>query len=126
LGSVFAPQSSSGLSEELQVSTQDFGLRFGATPTGFPVYNWLGGSRWRIAGGPITILLSRDNVKDTIFSRAGAVDPGTGTAWGGVMSNSGTISDNWRRYGYRRVSAELRRRSSARPDSTQRSVTWQD
>lgn len=41
VGAIFASQSTSGLAGEIQLSTENFGLRLGASPTGFPVYNWL-------------------------------------------------------------------------------------
>ena len=95
VGAIFGTQSASGLAGEIQLSTQNFGLRLGASPSGFLVFNWLGGVRWRIGGGPITILLNRDNVKDTMLSYAGATDPGSGVVWGAVMANSGSILGNW-------------------------------
>jgi Tfp pilus assembly protein PilF len=95
VGTTFGSQSASGLGGEVQVSTQDFGLRFGITPSGFPVNNFLGGLRWRIAGGPVTLWASRDNVKDTLLSYAGSKDPGSGSVWGGVMANSGMAQGNW-------------------------------
>lgn len=95
VGAIFASQSTSGLAGEIQLSTENFGLRLGASPTGFPVYNWLGGTRWRIGGGPITVLLNRDNVKDTLLSYAGATDPASGVVWGGVMANTAALQGNW-------------------------------
>ena len=95
VGAIFASQSTSGLAGEIQLSTENFGLRLGASPTGFPVYNWLGGTRWRIGGGPITVLLNRDNVNDTLMSYAGAPDPAPGVVWGGVMANTAALQGNW-------------------------------
>ncbi|MGA9567061.1 MAG: cellulose synthase subunit BcsC-related outer membrane protein [Candidatus Korobacteraceae bacterium] len=95
VGTTFGAQSATGLGGEVQLSTQDFGLRFGISPTGFLVNNFLGGVRWRIAGGPVTIWVTRDNVKDTLLSYAGTKDPASGSTWGGVVSNSGVVQGNW-------------------------------
>ena len=91
----FGTQSAAGLAGEIQVSTQNFGLRLGDTPSGFLVHNYLGGIRWRILGGPITVSVNRESVKDSLLSYAGDRDPGTGQTWGGVMANSGAIQGNW-------------------------------
>ena len=64
---------------------------FGTTPQGFPVRNLTGGVRFRPLNGPVTFLLERDSVKDSLLSYAGLRDPGTGIVWGGVMSNSGSV-----------------------------------
>ena len=95
VGATFGSQSAGGLGGEVQLSTQDFGLRFGITPSGFLVNNFLGGVRWRIAGGPVTLWTTRDNVKDTLLAYAGSKDPGSGSVWGGVMANSGVVQGNW-------------------------------
>jgi hypothetical protein len=34
------------------------------------------------------LVVARDTVKDSLLSFAGTRDPGTGTVWGGVVSNS--------------------------------------
>jgi tetratricopeptide (TPR) repeat protein len=95
VGTTFGSQSATGLGGEVQLSTQDFGLRFGISPSGFLVNNFLGGVRWRIAGGPVTIWATRDNVKDTLLSYAGSKDPASGSIWGGVIANSGIVQGNW-------------------------------
>ena len=95
VGTTFGSQSAGGLGGEVQLSTQDFGLRFGISPSGFLVTNFVGGVRWRIAGGPVTLWATRDNVKDTLLSYAGSRDPGSGSIWGGVVANSGAVQGNW-------------------------------
>ena len=95
VGTTFGTQSATGLGGEVQMSTRDFGLRFGISPSGFLVTNFLGGTRWRIGGGPVTIWATRDNVKDTLLSYAGSKDPASGSIWGGVIANSGLIQGNW-------------------------------
>lgn len=51
------------------------------------MHNFTGGFRLRPAGGPVTLLLSRDSVQDTMLSYAGMRDSASGQVWGGVMSN---------------------------------------
>jgi hypothetical protein len=90
-GTLFGEQSALGYSGDVQLSTTDFGLMFGNSPQGFLTHNLLGGVRFRPLHGPLTILLVRDNVKDSLLSYAGIRDPGTGIVWGGVMSSSGSV-----------------------------------
>jgi tetratricopeptide (TPR) repeat protein len=90
-GATFLKQSTGGVTGELQISTDNFGLDFSATPAGFPVQNLTGGIRFRPVGGPITFLAVRDSVKDSLLSYAGVRDPGTGIVWGGAVSNTGTV-----------------------------------
>jgi hypothetical protein len=94
LGKTFAPLGASGVGGEFQVATQNFGARFGITPQGFLVSNFVGSVEMRPAGGPIRISLARDPVSDTLLSYAGIRDPGTNQIWGGVIANgiSGTAS----------------------------------
>lgn len=58
-------------------------------------YTLIGGLRFRPADGPFTFIASRDSVKDSLLSYAGARDPPTGTVWGGVVSNTGTMQLRW-------------------------------
>ena len=90
-GMIFRNQSVGGLTGDLQLSTGTFGLDFSATPHEFPVQNVIGGIRFRPLGGPVTFIAYRDSVKDSLLSYAGVRDPGTGIAWGGVVSNTGTL-----------------------------------
>jgi len=90
-GATFAEQTALGFAGEGQISTNTFGLAFGTSPQGFPVTNFTGGLRFRPAEGPLTFMAVRDSVKDSILSYAGVRDPGTGTVWGGVISNMGSV-----------------------------------
>ena len=91
----FGPQAASGVAAEAQLSSQSFGVRLGTTPQGFLTHNWIGGLRVQPKGGPITILLERDSIKDTILAYAGARDPQSGQVWGGVMANTASLQGRW-------------------------------
>jgi tetratricopeptide (TPR) repeat protein len=95
VGATFDGQSVSGMAAEFQLSSNDFGLRVGASPQGFLVKNYIGGLRFRPAGGHITVLLNRDNVKDSLLSFAGQQDPITKQTWGGVVANLAQVTGNW-------------------------------
>jgi tetratricopeptide (TPR) repeat protein len=84
-----------GIGGEVQLASHDFGLRLGLTPEQFLVHNWLGGLRWNPVGGPFTILLDRDSVRDTKLSFAGERDPNTQAVWGGVMASGVSVVGNW-------------------------------
>ncbi len=84
-----------GIAAEGQIATRDFGLRLGLTPYSFLVRNWLGGFRFTPAGGPFTILISRNSLLDTKLSFAGERDPGSNLVWGGVMANSVSLLGHW-------------------------------
>ncbi len=88
--SVFAEQSSHGYSGIAELSTNTFGLMVGSSPHGFPVHTLIGGVRFRPHNGWFTLVGSRDSVKDSLLSYAGAHDPVTGIRWGGVVSNTVT------------------------------------
>ncbi len=90
-GAVFDQQNAAGYGGELQLSTNTFGMSFGTSPQGFPTHNLVGGFRFRPIGGPLTLMFERDSVKDSLVSYAGVRDPGTGTVWGGVVSNTGSL-----------------------------------
>ncbi|VVQ07672.1 cellulose synthase complex outer membrane protein BcsC [Pseudomonas fluorescens] len=66
----------------------------GHSPQGFEIGNWLGGvsysSDWQSVGWTLTA--SRRPMSNSVVSYAGAVDPLTGTRWGGVTSNGLTLS----------------------------------
>lgn len=65
----------------------------GHSPFGFKEKNWLGGvtynSGWRQLGYNLT--LSRRPMSNSVVSYAGAVDPVSGTQWGGVTANGVTL-----------------------------------
>ncbi|MGH9628565.1 MAG: cellulose synthase subunit BcsC-related outer membrane protein [Bryobacteraceae bacterium] len=94
-GATFGSQAASGLGAEAQLSTHNFGLRFGSTPQGFLVKNLVGSARFRPGGGPITLLLNRDSIKDTMLSYAGTRDPVSNQIWGGVVANTVSVQGNW-------------------------------
>jgi cellulose synthase operon protein C len=88
LGAKFREQSAAGLGGELQVSGNGAGFTLGLSPRGFPIQTWTGGLRLGAADGPVMLMAVRDNVRDSLLSYAGAMDPGSGAVWGGVVSNS--------------------------------------
>ena len=69
----------------------DFDL--GHTPQEFTVSNWVGGvtygDDWNELGYRLTV--SRRPLTNSLVSYAGAVDPVTGTQWGGVTANGFTL-----------------------------------
>ena len=80
---------------EMDVTTENFGVRLGVTPLGFPIENLTGALQFRPAGGPIQITVSRDPVGDTLLSYAGVRDPGSGQLWGGVVANGASVLGSW-------------------------------
>jgi tetratricopeptide (TPR) repeat protein len=94
-GTMFAAQSQSGIAAELQLSTANFGLRAGMSPQGFLVKNYIAALRYRPAGGPITITIDRDNIKDSLLSFAGVRDSITKQVFGGVVGNRFGVGGNW-------------------------------
>jgi len=94
-GASFDAMSASGLGAEVQMSTQNFGMRLGASPQGFLVKNYVGGLRFRPGGGPLQFTINRDNVKDSFLSFAGTRDPITKQVWGGVVANHFGVQGNW-------------------------------
>jgi tetratricopeptide (TPR) repeat protein len=90
-----AQQFSSGVGGELQLTTRNFGLAAGYTPSSFLIQNITGHVSWRLFGGHFTLFADRDPVKDTQLSYAGLHDPATitplyiGNRWGGVVSSTG-------------------------------------
>lgn len=67
---------------------------FGHTPAGYSVGNWLGGISLE---GDLNRLdwsatLSRRPMTNSLLSQAGAVDPRSGIAWGGVIATGLTVS----------------------------------
>jgi cellulose synthase operon protein C len=85
---VFGEQSNAGYSILAELSTKTFGLEVGTSPQGFAVHNLIGGIRVQPHDRWLTILGSRDSVKDSFLSYASAHDPATGIQWGGVVSNT--------------------------------------
>jgi predicted Zn-dependent protease len=87
-------QSVSGPSLAVGWKNDQWSFDLGHTPQGFEVGNWLGGvgysSDWRSIGWTLTA--SRRPMSNSIVSYAGAIDPMTGTRWGGVTSNGLTLN----------------------------------
>jgi len=86
----------SGAGLALGWRTHDDRWRFdiGHTPAGYVVGNWLGGATvngdlGRFGWGAT---LSRRPMTNSLLSQAGAVDPRSGIAWGGVTANGVTFS----------------------------------
>jgi tetratricopeptide (TPR) repeat protein len=88
LGGLFPEQHARGYGGEIQMSMDVFGAMFGTSPRGFLNETWTGGVRLGSPDAPVRLIAARDLVKDSMLSYAGARDPGTGTRWGGVVSNS--------------------------------------
>ncbi|MBV9679808.1 MAG: BCSC C-terminal domain-containing protein [Acidobacteriaceae bacterium] len=94
-GSPSGPQSAGGLAAEADISSQTLGLRVGTSPQGFLAKNIVAGLRLQPGNGPITFLLERDSVKDTMLSYSGVRDGESGQIWGGVVANSASVLGHW-------------------------------
>jgi tetratricopeptide (TPR) repeat protein len=94
-GASFETQASSGVGGEVQISTQTFGLRIGSTPRNFLVSNFVGGLRFRPGNGPITLLVERESLRDSMLAFSGVRDPVTNRVWGGVIANTFSAQGNW-------------------------------
>jgi tetratricopeptide (TPR) repeat protein len=90
----FGEQSNTGYSGIAEISTNTFGLAVGTSPHGFAVHNLIAGVRFRPHNGWLELLGTRDGIKDSLLSYAGAHDPLTGVRWGGVVSNTVTSRFN--------------------------------
>jgi len=90
-GAVFAEQTASGQGGDIQLSSNAVGATAGISPHGFLTETWTAGLRLGPVDGPVRLTALRDNVRDSLLSFAGARDPGTGTIWGGVVSNSASL-----------------------------------
>ncbi len=88
-----------GLSLGVDLSTSTLAADLGATPTGFPVTNLVGGIRYSPTIGPVdvSIGLSRRAVTGSILSYAGLIDPGSGRTWGGVVQTGPTVQAGYYR-----------------------------
>jgi hypothetical protein len=94
-GALFGPMGATGLGVEGQLATQNLGIRFGVTPQGFPIQNFIGSLQYRPWGGPFEISGGRQPVEETLLSYAGVRDPSTGLVWGGVVATGITGRGNW-------------------------------
>ncbi|MBM2854316.1 MAG: hypothetical protein HW417_1244 [Steroidobacteraceae bacterium] len=72
-------------------------IELGHTSPSFPVANIVGALRFHVDAeeGPISFGLERQPVADSLLSLAGASDPVTGRAWGGVMRNRAYVAGNF-------------------------------
>ncbi|HEY1804680.1 MAG TPA: cellulose synthase subunit BcsC-related outer membrane protein [Terracidiphilus sp.] len=92
-----AQQNAFGLGGELQLTFPHLAIAGGSTPFDFLVSTFTGRFQWNPNGGPVTISLVRDSVKDSQLSYAGLRDPAgntlsaQGQIWGGVVANQGQL-----------------------------------
>ncbi|HCS41849.1 MAG TPA: cellulose biosynthesis protein BcsC [Pseudomonas sp.] len=93
-GCASTSQSTSGPGLAVGWKNARWAVDLGHSPQGFEIGNWLGGvsysSDWQSVGWTLTA--SRRPMSNSVVSYAGAVDPMTGTRWGGVTSNGLTLS----------------------------------
>ncbi|WP_261831770.1 cellulose synthase complex outer membrane protein BcsC [Leminorella grimontii] len=94
-------QKSSGASVAAGWQDDRWQMDIGTTPMGFEVVDWVGGvsygSDWRNLGWTLTA--SRRPVSSSLLSFGGAVDPNTGTTWGGVRKNGAQLDLSYDRGG---------------------------
>lgn len=90
-------QKSQGTAVGLGWQADGFGFDLGRTPDTFPVSNWVGGINVEGDIGPAgwSLALSRRPMSNSLLSLAGAVDPRTGTVWGGVLATGATLGLSW-------------------------------
>ena len=86
--------SGAGLAVGWRTLDERWSFDLGHTPSGYAVGNWLGGvtvngDLGRFGWGAT---LSRRPMSNSLLSQAGAVDPRSGIAWGGVTANGVTFS----------------------------------
>jgi hypothetical protein len=92
-----AQQNAVGIGGEIQLAFPHAALAAGYTPYGFLVATFTARGAFRPGGGPITISVARDSVKDSQLSYAGLRDPAgntlghLGQIWGGVVANQGNV-----------------------------------
>nr|WP_260676946.1 cellulose synthase complex outer membrane protein BcsC [Limnobaculum zhutongyuii] len=82
-------QKSNGVSVATGWQDDNWQVDIGTTPMGFEVVDWVGGvgysNDWHNLGWTVTA--SRRPISSSLLSFGGAVDPYTGTKWGGVRKN---------------------------------------
>lgn len=93
-GAIFDSPSAAGLGGEVQASTRVVGGMIGVTPSSFLIRDVIWGARFSPWGGPVSVMVYREPVKDTMLSFAGMRDPGTGLVWGGVVATGGMLGFN--------------------------------
>ncbi|AWH90050.1 cellulose synthase complex outer membrane protein BcsC [Limnobaculum parvum] len=82
-------QKDNGVSVATGWQDDNWQIDIGTTPMGFEVVDWVGGigysNDWHNLGWTVTA--SRRPISSSLLSFGGAVDPYTGTQWGGVRKN---------------------------------------
>ncbi len=92
-----AQQNAVGIGGEVQLAFPHASIAGGYTPYGFLVATFTARGAFRPGGGPVTISVVRDSVKDSQLSYAGLRDPAgnslgkAGQIWGGVVYNQGNV-----------------------------------
>jgi tetratricopeptide (TPR) repeat protein len=92
-----AQQNAVGIGGEVQLAFPHAAIAGGYTPYGFLVATFTARGTFRPGGGPVTISVVRDSVKDSQLSYAGLRDPAgnslgnLGQIWGGVVYNQGNV-----------------------------------
>ncbi|MFC2971589.1 cellulose synthase complex outer membrane protein BcsC [Azotobacter bryophylli] len=83
----------SGTTVAVGWQNERWSVDLGHSPLGFTVGNWLGGASysWDYAGLGWTLTASRRPLTNSLLSYAGAVDPRTGTHWGGVTASGASL-----------------------------------
>lgn len=86
-------QSAHGTALALGYETDGMRIDLGTTPRGFPVSSVVGGIKWwhYTVDTGFSFDLSRRPVTSSLLSYAGAYDPITGQAWGGVTSSGASL-----------------------------------
>lgn len=82
------PQNADGLNVGVGYQGDDWRWDLGETGVGFAVHNWVGGVRYGSDFDSLaySLELSRRPLTGTLLSYAGATDPQSGAAWGGVVA----------------------------------------
>jgi predicted Zn-dependent protease len=98
-------QSAKGASLAAGFIGNDIQADIGTTPLGFLVWNWVGGITKKGDIGPAyySAEVSRRPITSSLLSYAGARDPRTGIAWGGVVATGirlGLGHDDGGKYGF--------------------------
>lgn len=94
-------QKANGVSVAAGWDDETWHVDVGTTPMGFEVVDWVGGvsysSDWQHIGWTLTA--SRRPISSSLLSFGGAIDPNTGTKWGGVRKNGAQLDLSYDRGG---------------------------
>jgi tetratricopeptide (TPR) repeat protein len=85
-------QAAQGFALDVSYTRDDFSADLGTTPVGFREQNVVGGVEWApLLTDTLRLRLTAERrpVTDSLLSFAGAIDPRTGIAWGGVTRTGG-------------------------------------